>query len=107
MTAASVPAHAMSTSSPSRCAARRLRVPFLCPSTGTSGEAPSPVLLLSTRGGAVPHLTPETVHLAALEGEQDAAAPAPILVAANYVAKSAGVLKKTGKGDAAWLLLCR
>ncbi len=91
----------MSTSSPSRCAARRLRVPFLCPST-----APSPVLLLSTRGGAVPHLTPETVHLAALEGEQDAA-PAPILVAANYVAKSAGVLKKTGKGDTAWRLFCR
>ncbi len=71
---------------------RRLRLSLL--SSGCSLE--TPLSLVSTRGGSVPHLTAETLQMVKSSGvltEKE-----PLLVPANYVVRNAAVMEKAHKG---------
>ncbi len=75
---------------------RRLRLSSsFQPGGGDSGLI-TPTMLLCTRGGAVPHLTRDTLAMVEQSGMVDSRGP--ILVPANYLAKNEHIISKFGKG---------
>ncbi len=74
--------------------ARRLRL--LPGASGPASGFETPLSLLSTRGGAIPHLTAETLAMVQDAGEVNP--EGPLLVPANYLVKNTETLAKCGKG---------